>query len=107
MLWVAGFDVIYALQDESFDKERGLKSIPAALGSKGARVTSMALHGGAVVMLVRPVVDARAREQREHLAVPRIGERVQLPRGDPQADQSPGAPRDGEAPLRRGRRLSS
>jgi 4-hydroxybenzoate polyprenyltransferase len=52
LLWVAGFDVIYALQDESFDKGKGLKSIPAALGSKAARVASMALHTGAALSLV-------------------------------------------------------
>src|SRR5205823_13287165 len=52
LLWVAGFDVIYALQDEAFDKDKGLKSIPAALGSKGARITSMALHAGAAIMLL-------------------------------------------------------
>jgi 4-hydroxybenzoate polyprenyltransferase len=52
LLWVAGFDVIYALQDEGFDKDKGLKSIPAALGSKGARVASMLLHAGAATMLL-------------------------------------------------------
>lgn len=52
LLWVAGFDVIYALQDEGFDREKGLKSVPAALGTKGARLASMALHAGAAVMLL-------------------------------------------------------
>ncbi|MFX6134412.1 UbiA family prenyltransferase, partial [Acinetobacter baumannii] len=32
IFWVSGFDIIYALQDEAFDKENKLHSIPAALG---------------------------------------------------------------------------
>ncbi len=32
MLWVAGFDTIYSLQDEAFDRSHGLHSIPAAVG---------------------------------------------------------------------------
>ncbi|MBK9735094.1 MAG: UbiA family prenyltransferase [Saprospiraceae bacterium] len=39
MFWVAGFDIIYALQDEDFDKNNHLNSIPAALG----RIRSMRL----------------------------------------------------------------
>ncbi len=34
MLWVAGFDLLYSLQDIEFDKERGLFSIPSQLGEK-------------------------------------------------------------------------
>lgn len=36
MCWVAGFDIIYACQDESFDRQMGLHSIPARLGTRGA-----------------------------------------------------------------------
>ena len=42
--WVAGFDIIYALQDADFDRDEGLHSIPAALGRKGALVVSALLH---------------------------------------------------------------
>jgi 4-hydroxybenzoate polyprenyltransferase len=42
--WVAGFDVLYSLQDESFDKQEQLFSIPAALGVRGALVVSALLH---------------------------------------------------------------
>jgi 4-hydroxybenzoate polyprenyltransferase len=42
--WVAGFDVLYALQDEGFDREHGLHSIPARFGVRGALVISAALH---------------------------------------------------------------
>ncbi|MFW5657466.1 MAG: UbiA-like polyprenyltransferase [Bacteroidota bacterium] len=44
LFWVAGFDVIYALQDEKFDKEEALKSIPVWLGKKSALMLSMVLH---------------------------------------------------------------
>ncbi len=42
--WVAGFDVLYSLQDRDFDAERGLHSIPVALGERGALVASGLLH---------------------------------------------------------------
>jgi len=45
--WVAGFDVIYALQDERFDRSRGLRSIPARLGTIRAIFVSRVLHGAA------------------------------------------------------------
>ena len=42
--WVSGFDIIYALQDEKFDKQQKLHSIPAALGTKNALGVSTLLH---------------------------------------------------------------
>ncbi len=42
--WVAGFDVLYALQDYEFDKEVGLKSIPVRFGVSGALRISKLLH---------------------------------------------------------------
>jgi 4-hydroxybenzoate polyprenyltransferase len=42
--WVAGFDIIYALQDESFDRNEKLKSIPSRLGVKKALVVSIVSH---------------------------------------------------------------
>ena len=44
LLWVAGFDVLYALQDCEFDRERGLYSIPVWLGERGALVVSALFH---------------------------------------------------------------
>jgi 4-hydroxybenzoate polyprenyltransferase len=44
LFWVSGFDVIYALQDEDFDKSLNLKSIPAFMGKKNALLTSVILH---------------------------------------------------------------
>lgn len=52
VLWVAGFDVIYAIQDLEFDQRQGLSSIPARLGLRGAVWTSRVLHAGAFAMLV-------------------------------------------------------
>jgi 4-hydroxybenzoate polyprenyltransferase len=42
--WVAGFDIIYALQDEEFDKAQKLFSIPAVLGKRNALLVSNVLH---------------------------------------------------------------
>ncbi len=43
-LWVAGFDIIYALQDDDFDRANKLHSIPAAVGRKPALWISRAMH---------------------------------------------------------------
>jgi 4-hydroxybenzoate polyprenyltransferase len=44
LFWVSGFDIIYALQDEEFDRTNQLHSIPAALGKQKALVVSNLLH---------------------------------------------------------------
>lgn len=44
LFWVSGFDIIYALQDEEFDKANNLYSIPAALGKVRALKISELLH---------------------------------------------------------------
>lgn len=44
LFWVSGFDIIYALQDEDFDRSKNLKSIPVLLGKKGALMLSNILH---------------------------------------------------------------
>jgi 4-hydroxybenzoate polyprenyltransferase len=44
LTWVSGFDIIYALQDESFDRSQKLYSIPANLGASKALVVSNLLH---------------------------------------------------------------
>lgn len=44
LLWVSGFDIIYALQDEQFDKTLTLYSIPVALGKNNALILSSFLH---------------------------------------------------------------
>lgn len=44
LFWVSGFDIIYALQDEDFDKENHLFSIPSWLGAQNALHTSKVFH---------------------------------------------------------------
>ena len=44
LFWVSGFDIIYALQDEEFDKTNQLHSIPVALGKTKALMVSNMLH---------------------------------------------------------------
>jgi len=42
--WVSGFDIIYALQDEDFDKSQNLKSIPSFFGKQKALILSRVIH---------------------------------------------------------------
>lgn len=51
VLWVAGFDIIYATMDEAFDREWGLHSLPSALGRKRALQVAAALHAFAFLAL--------------------------------------------------------
>ena len=44
LFWVSGFDIIYSLQDEEFDKTHKLHSIPVLLGKKNALMLSNILH---------------------------------------------------------------
>ena len=49
MFWVAGFDLLYSLQDIEFDRENGLHSIPAKLGLRRTMMISRLFHLLAVV----------------------------------------------------------
>ncbi|MGB5814716.1 MAG: UbiA-like polyprenyltransferase [Thermoanaerobaculia bacterium] len=51
LLWVAGFDVLYALQDLEFDQRAGLHSIPVRWGEAGALAISALLHLGMLLLL--------------------------------------------------------
>ncbi|HYG63777.1 MAG TPA: UbiA-like polyprenyltransferase [Thermoanaerobaculia bacterium] len=51
LLWVAGFDVLYALQDVEFDRRTGLYSIPARFGVVGALWISAGLHALMLALL--------------------------------------------------------
>lgn len=44
LFWVAGFDMIYALQDEEFDKKMSLHSIPSKIGRKATLALSSLFH---------------------------------------------------------------
>lgn len=52
LFWVSGFDIIYALQDETFDREHRLHSIPAALGKSKALFVSEIFHVVATICLI-------------------------------------------------------
>lgn len=51
LFWVAGFDVIYSLQDEEFDRAEGLRSIPARFGAARALQIARLFHGTTLVLL--------------------------------------------------------
>lgn len=51
-VWVAGFDVLYACQDDEFDWARGLRSLPVALGRRRAMWVSRLLHALALAGFV-------------------------------------------------------
>jgi 4-hydroxybenzoate polyprenyltransferase len=55
LCWVSGFDIIYALQDEDFDRNENLHSIPSYLGKKNALMVSNLLHVLAAVFVIAPV----------------------------------------------------
>ena len=44
LTWVSGFDIIYALQDDDFDKENNLHSVPSVAGRKKALMISIMVH---------------------------------------------------------------
>lgn len=50
--WTAGFDIIYSLQDEDFDREHHLRSLPQTLGKAKALFVSRCCHFVAVTALV-------------------------------------------------------
>ena len=52
LLWVSGFDIIYALQDEEFDQSKQLRSIPSRLGRRNALLLSSVLHFVCAAILV-------------------------------------------------------
>ncbi len=52
LCWVTGFDIIYALQDESFDRQEKLNSIPAYFGGKKALLISRFMHISSSIFLL-------------------------------------------------------
>lgn len=55
LCWVSGFDIIYALQDEDFDRTENLHSIPSYLGKKNALLVSNILHVFAAFFVIMPL----------------------------------------------------
>jgi len=56
LCWVSGFDIIYALQDEDFDRNENLHSIPAYMGKVNALRLSTFLHILSAVFIVLPAI---------------------------------------------------
>lgn len=52
MFWIAGFDVLYSLQDLGFDRKRGLHSVPARFGTRRALQIARGSHAMTVVVLI-------------------------------------------------------
>jgi 4-hydroxybenzoate polyprenyltransferase len=52
LLWVAGFDVFYALQDLDFDRDKGLHSIPSRLGVRRSLLLVKIFHVAMVLLLL-------------------------------------------------------
>ncbi len=52
LFWVSGFDIIYALQDDEFDRENHLRSMPVMLGRKNALNLSLVLHIITALLLI-------------------------------------------------------
>jgi 4-hydroxybenzoate polyprenyltransferase len=51
MFWVAGFDLIYALQDVEFDRKAKLFSLPSRFGIAPALRVSTLFHAATVLLL--------------------------------------------------------
>jgi 4-hydroxybenzoate polyprenyltransferase len=51
-VWVAGFDILYALMDYRYDVEQGLNSVPARFGERAGRVLPVVLHIAMTVALL-------------------------------------------------------
>lgn len=52
MLWVSGFDILYALQDEAFDRQHKLYSIPGQFGKETAKRIALLTHACCAVLLI-------------------------------------------------------
>jgi 4-hydroxybenzoate polyprenyltransferase len=52
LTWVSGFDIIYALQDDEFDKSNNLHSVPSMTGKKNALAISVFVHILTFVMVI-------------------------------------------------------
>lgn len=50
-VWVAGFDIIYALMDLGVDRAQGLRSLPARFGERSGRYAPLVLHALMLVLL--------------------------------------------------------
>jgi len=49
--WVSGFDIIYSLQDDEFDRSAKLYSIPSVIGRRKGLIISSLLHAGTALLI--------------------------------------------------------
>ncbi|HVT60026.1 MAG TPA: UbiA-like polyprenyltransferase [Thermoanaerobaculia bacterium] len=74
LLWVAGFDILYALQDLDFDRRANLFSVPVRWGIRGALWISGLLHAGMLALLaLLPLVYRAPGPGGPALAPPALG----------------------------------
>ena len=73
-LWVAGFDILYALMDLPTDRENGVNSMPVRFGEKSARPTAIAMHLGMFATLVLVAYELRLVRSSDSVFV--LNERV-------------------------------
>lgn len=59
LFWVAGFDIIYSLQDYEFDKQENLKSIPVVFGVRKAKIMALILH---IISLLFIIITGKAQD---------------------------------------------
>lgn len=59
-VWVAGFDVLYALMDYAVDRAQDIRSLPARFGERTARTLAMVLHVAMIALLAGAALTARA-----------------------------------------------
>ena len=52
MFWVAGFDILYSLEDLEFDRKKGLRSFPQRFGIRGSFIVARLCHGIMVLLLI-------------------------------------------------------
>jgi 4-hydroxybenzoate polyprenyltransferase len=52
LTWSSGFDIIYALQDDQFDRSQELKSVPSAIGLKSAIKVSVIVHAATFFLVM-------------------------------------------------------
>ena len=61
-IWVAGFDIIYALMDVTVDRDQGISSLPARFGERSGRFVPILLHLAMLALLtVAGILDSAGR----------------------------------------------
>jgi len=58
VFWVAGFDLLYSLQDIAFDKEHGLHSIPSKYGAKNTMHIAKVFHTLSIIFWIGFLIEA-------------------------------------------------